>query len=216
MKEIFLGIFKNGKKLYTVNSVPGTKVYGEKLLKKGKEYREWDPKRSKLAAAILNGLKKNPIREKSKILYLGASTGTTISHVSDIVKDGGIIYGIEFAERVFRSLTNLKKNRKNIVPLLADCRKHSDYYWIEECDVVYVDIAQPDQTDIAIRNAEEFLKNGGYLMIAIKSQSIDVVKNPEQIYKEEKNKLEKAGFTVLELIDLEPYEEKHGFILARK
>lgn len=213
MKQIFPGIFKQGKSLYTVNKIPGSKVYGERLLKKDKEYREWDPTRSKLAAALLNGLKQNPIKEKTKILYLGASTGTTVSHVSDIVDDG-IIYAVEFAERVFHPLIKLAENRKNIVPILADARKPEEYYWCEQCDLLYVDIAQPDQTEIAIRNAKEF--SCKYLMLAIKSQSIDVTKKPNQIYKEEAAKLTKAGFSVLQLVDLEPYEKDHGFILAKK
>ena len=104
----------------------------------------------------------------------------------------------------------------NIVPILADARKPESYYWCEECDIVYVDIADPQEFEIAIRNAKEFLVDGGYLIIAIKSQSIDVTKQPEQIYKQEAKKLEKTGFKVLQLVDLEPHEEKHAFILAKK
>lgn len=214
MKEIFPGVFIDGKKLYTVNMVPGTCVYGEKLLKQGIELREWVPERSKLAAAILNGLK--DMQTGKRILYLGASTGTTTSHISDIVGEDGIIYAVEFAERVFRNLAELCSKRKNIAPILADCRKPEDYYWVEECDFVFCDIADPQETEIAIRNANEFLKSGGYLMIAVKSQSIDVTKSPERIYKEEKEKLIKAGFDVLQLIDLEPYEQKHCMIVAKK
>jgi len=215
MKQIFPGIFKEGRQLYTINLVPGKKVYGEKLVKKDCEYREWEPNRSKLAAAIVNGLKEVSIKEKAKVLYLGASTGTTCSHVSDIIGHDGVIYAVEFSERVFHPLINLAKERKNIVPILADARKPEAYSFVEYCDVVFVDIADPQETEIAIRNAEEFLDRG-YIMIAIKSQSIDVTKKPEQIYKEEAKKLEEAGFTVLQTIDLEPHEEKHAFILARK
>jgi fibrillarin-like pre-rRNA processing protein len=210
MKEIFPGVFKSMKNLYTKSLVNGS-VYGEKIIK---EYREWDPTRSKLGAAILKGLKFNPIKKGSKILYLGASTGTTVSHISDMIEKEGIIYAIEFAERMIRKLVNLAEKRKNIVPLLADARKPEEYYWVEECDIAYVDLAQPDETEIAIRNAEYF--NCKYLMIAIKSQSIDVTKRPEEVYKEEKAKLERAGFNVIELIDLEPYEHDHCFIVAKK
>lgn len=212
MKEIFNGVFKDGKKLYTINLVPGARVYGESLRD---EYREWVPERSKLAAAILNGLKEFPIKNGSKILYLGASTGTTASHISDIVKENGIIYAIEFAERVFRSLIELTSKRKNIVPIFADCRKPEEYYWVEECDVVFCDLAQPDETEIAIRNAE-FLKEGGFLLISIKSRSIDVTKEPKIIYKQEADKLRKSGFEILQVVDLKPYEKDHAVILARK
>jgi len=216
MKKIFSGIFREGKKLFTVNLVPGTKVYDEKLLKMDKEYREWTPTRSKMAAAILNGLKESSIKEGIKILYLGASTGTTSSHLSDIVEQKGIIYAVEFSERVFRKLLSLAEKRKNIAPIFADARKIEEYQWVEEVDVIYVDIADPQESEIAIRNAEEFLKKGGYIFIAIKSQSIDVTRNPKEIYEEERNKLEKAGYKILQVIDLEPYEEKHAMIIAKK
>ncbi len=212
MKEIFSGIFRDGNGLYTKNLIPGKKVYGEKLVG---DKREWDPTRSKLGAAIMNRLEEMPIKAGSFVLYLGASTGTTISHVSDIVGKEGFIYGIEFAERVLRSLIDLSNERKNVAALLGDARKPQEYRWIEECDLVFCDVADPQETEIALRNCE-FLKKDGRLMIAIKSQSIDVTKAPREIYEQEKNKVEKAGLKVLQLINLEPYEDKHCMIVARK
>jgi fibrillarin-like pre-rRNA processing protein len=217
MNPIFTGVYKERTEIFTENLMHSQKVYGEKLVKAGsKEFRHWDPTRSKLAAAILNGLKELPATSGYQILYLGASTGTTVSHLSDIVKENGIIYAIEFSERVFRHLLDLSNKRKNIVPILADARKPELYKWVEEVDIVYLDLAQPDETEIAIRNAKEFLKDGGTLFIAIKSQSIDVTKNPKQVYEEEKQKLENSGFSVLQLVNLEPYEEKHAMIVAKK
>jgi len=217
MKELSPKIFLDGKMMYTTNLTPGIRVYGEKLISHDSiELREWDPTRSKLAAAILNGLKDIPITEKSKVLYLGASTGTTVSHVSDVVGESGVVYALEFAERVFRNLLDLCKKRRNIIPLLVDTRKPEDYYWVEECDVVFCDVAQPDETEIAIRNAREFLKAGGYLLLSVKSRSIDVTKDPKKIYKEEAEKLRKAGFEVLQTIDLGPHEKDHALILAKK
>lgn len=213
MKEIFPGVFKDGNRLYTVNLTPGKRVYGEQLLG---DKREWQPERSKLGAAIVNGLREMPIKSGSIALYLGASTGTTVSHVSDIIGKDGFVYGIEFAERVLRSLLNLANERKNIAPLKADARKTEEYAWVEECDAVFCDIADPQETQIAIRNCNEFLKNGGYLLLSVKSQSIDVTKKPREIYEQEKRKLEKHGFVVLEMIDLEPHEDKHAMIVARK
>ncbi len=215
MKDIFPAIFKDGKSLYTISLSPGTRVYGEKIVKKEVEYREWITERSKLAAAIMKGLKTLPIKPGAKVLYLGASTGTTVSHVSDIAGKEGAVYAVEFSERVFRNLIDVAKHRRNIVPLLYDARKTDEYPWVEKCDVLYCDIAQPDQTEIAIRNFDEFIEEG-YLLLVVKSQSIDVVKEPAKIYQEEKKKLEESGFDVLELIDLEPYEEKHAMIIARK
>ena len=215
MKEIFPGIFKDGKILYTINLTPGTRIYGEKLIKKDVEFREWAAQRSKLAAAIMKGLKTLPVKHAASVLYLGASTGTTVSHISDIAGKEGAVYAVEFSERVFRNLLDLARQRRNIVPLLADARKPDEYPWIEKCDVLYCDIAQPDQTEIAMRNFDEFVEEG-YLLLVVKSQSIDVVKEPKKVYEEEKKKLEESGFDVLELIDLEPYEEKHAMIVAKK
>jgi len=215
-EEIFPGVFKTNNKLYTKNLVKGKRVYGEQLIKiNGNEYREWVPQRSKLAAAILNGMKENPINKKSIILYLGAASGTTVSHISDIVING-FIYAVEFSERAIRKLLKICESRKNIMPILADARKPEEFYFVESVDVIYCDIAQPDETEIVIRNANEFLKNNGYVMIAVKSQSIDVTKKPQKVYEEEKTKLEKANFSVIELIDLEPFEKDHCMLLAKK
>lgn len=231
MKQVFPGVFKDGNRIYTVNLTPGKNVYGEKVVGRQTDakqtdtegvirpdvmqLREWDPKRSKLGAAIVNGIKEMPIKEGSVVLYLGASTGTTISHVSDIIGKNGFIYGIEFAERVLRSLIDLSNVRKNIAAIKADARKPEEYKWTESCDVVFCDVAQPDETTIALRNCKIFLKKGGYLLISIKSQSIDVTKKPKEIYEQEKKKIENAGLTVIQMIDLEPHEEKHALILAK-
>ena len=86
---------KDGQ-IATKNLTPGISVYGEELIQEKEEYRIWNPRRSKLAAALLNGLENLDISEDAKVLYLGASTGTTVSHISDIVTDGRI-YAVEFS-----------------------------------------------------------------------------------------------------------------------
>jgi fibrillarin-like pre-rRNA processing protein len=216
LKEIFPGVFREGKKLYTINANPGKKIYGEKLVVQNKkEFREWSPDRSKLAAALSNNMRSFLFRKDSAVLYLGASTGTTVSHVSDICSNG-TVYAIEFSERVFHSLLDLAKARKNIMPLMADARKLERYQWIEEVDAVFADIAQQDETAIALRNADEFLKRGGILIISVKSQSIDVTKKSRIVYEEEKKKVQASGYEILEMIDLEPFERNHCLIVARK
>jgi len=217
MKEISPGIFIDKDTIFTLNMRPGQRVYGERLIKiGGKEYREWIPSRSKLAAAIKKGLKKIPLKRGVKILYLGSATGTTPSHLSDIVGPEGIIYSVEFSERMMREFLKLSTQRKNMVPLLADARKPNEYDdVVERVDLVYCDIAQPDATEVAIRNCEKFLKKDGYLMLCIKSRSIDVTENPEKIYKEEIEKLKKSGFEIIDWKKLDPYEKDHAFILAK-
>ena len=205
------------KKLATENLVEGNQVYKEKLItKKGIEYRLWEPFRSKLAAAIMNGLEIFPFKNKSTVLYLGVSTGTTISHISDIVGPSGIIFGVEHASRVARDfLDRVATHRKNIIPILQDARKPKEYFSIfGKVDVVYVDIAQPDQTEIAIVNCKIYLKKNGYLFLVIKTRSIDVTKAPKQIIEEEIQKL-KIDFDVLQVIDLHPYDKDHAIVIAR-
>ena len=204
-------------KLATENMVPGNQVYNERLLvKKGTEYRLWDPFRSKLAAAIMNGLEEFPFKNKTKVLYLGASTGTTVSHVSDIIGAGGIVFGVEHTSRVARDfLDRVASYRTNIIPILQDARSPREYFAVfGKVDVVYVDIAQPDQTRIAILNCETFLKDGGYLLMVIKTRSIDVTKEPQRIVREESEKL-KGRFTIVQTIDLHPYDKDHAIVIAR-
>lgn len=216
INEIFPGVFREGRSIFTVNAVPGTRVYGEALLKRDGEYREWNPRRSKLGAAIAKGMKEMPVSPGTKVLYLGSSTGTTVSHVSDIVGESGVVYSVEFAERVFREFLRLASVRNNVIPILADARKPHEYSWIEECQVIFCDLAQSDQTEIMIRNAKEFLAEHGWIMLSVKSQSIDVTKRPEQVYREEAEKIQKSGFVIYETLNLEPFEEKHALIIARK
>jgi fibrillarin-like pre-rRNA processing protein len=186
-------------------------VYGERLLKiKGIEYREWSPYRSKLAAAIIKGLK---TQIKGNILYLGASYGTTASHISDITD--GMVYCVEFSEECILKLLKLAKQRDNIVPLFADARKPEEYCkLIAGIDLIYQDVAQPDQCEILIKNAQLFLKKNQYALIAIKAKSIDSVKNTAEIFKEALKKLNKY-FKVIEKIYLEPYEKDHLFVVCR-
>ena len=187
------------KKLATENLVPGNQVYKEKLIiKKGIEYRLWDPFRSKLAASIMNGLEIFPFKINPSVLYLGASTGTTVSHISDIVGPSGIVFGVEHASRVARDfLDRVASHRKNIIPILQDARKPKEYFSVfGKVDVVYVDIAQPDQTKIAIANCEMYLKKGWIFFLVIKTRSIDVTKSPKKIIEEEIEKL-KTKFEII-------------------
>lgn len=205
------------KRLATINLVPGNQVYREKLVKiSDEEFRAWDPYRSKLGAAIMNGLQILPIVRKSRVLYLGVSTGTTASHVSDIVGPSGIVFCVEHASRVAREfLDRVASFRSNIVPILQDARSPKEYFSVYgPVDVVYVDIAQPDQTEIAILNCKTFLKKNGYLMLVVKTRSIDVTKDPSQVMRSEVKKLS-SNFEIVQEINLEPYEKDHGLIIAK-
>jgi fibrillarin-like pre-rRNA processing protein len=206
----------NGEKnAATLNLVKGDNVYGEKLVKyDGEEYRLWDPFRSKLAAALKKGIKNMPIKNGTKVLYLGASTGTTVSHVSDIVGLSGIVFAVEPATRVARELIeNVASKRKNVVPILEDARRPNSYFAVfGKVDVVYCDIAQPDQTDIAIANCAAYLKKGGIMLLVIKTRSIDVTMEPRTVIMQEADRLEKSSFSIEQIMTLDPFDKDHGMI----
>jgi fibrillarin-like pre-rRNA processing protein len=215
MKKIFPGVWKGEKSIYTKNLVPGEKAFTRKtIIVDGKEYREWDPKRSKACAAIVNGIKTFPIKEGSKILYLGIASGSTASFFSDITGHQGIIYGIEISERSIRELNPVAERRGNIVPILSSARKPLDYKWIEKVDVIYQDVATDDQSEIITRNSQWFLKEDGFALIGIKSRSIDVTKAPDHVYRSERKKLNK-NFEIIEGVKLDPYERDHLFLVMK-
>jgi len=207
-------IFKD--RLYTKNAVPGTTVYGEHTKKeKGVEYREWDVFRSKLASAITKRTKVPTIKPDSEILYLGASTGTTVSHLSDMLTSGHI-YAVEFAPTVMRGMVFVSEKRKNIAPILADAN-HPETYpeGIPKVDIVFQDIAQRNQVEIFIKNCNLYLKKGGIGLLAIKARSIDVTKNPKSIFTQIKQELSQQG-TVLDMKELGPFQKDHAFYVLKR
>lgn len=203
-----------GKRPATLNLIKGHSVYGEQLVEaKGQEFRLWDPYRSKLSAAIIRNLEAFAFRKKLSVLYLGASSGTTASHVSDIIGGEGLVYCIEFAPRVVRDLVQVCATRYNMIPILADARHPESYFHIPQLvDIIYQDVAQPNQAEILIKNAQRFLKPGGTAYLAIKARSIDVVEKPSRVFQREKKRLTQSGFTIVDQLALEPYTSDHVFL----
>ncbi|MEE8403685.1 MAG: fibrillarin-like rRNA/tRNA 2'-O-methyltransferase [Candidatus Hydrothermarchaeaceae archaeon] len=214
MKKLFEGIYSIDDAIATKNLVEGENVYGEKLIQEGgDEYRLWNPRRSKLAAAILNGLEELPMKRDSCILYLGAASGTTASHVSDIACDGAV-YCVEFSQRPFRGLLETSAKRRNMIPILADAREPEGYLnLLESCDVIYQDVAQVEQAQILSDNAHRYLKGSGHIIIAIKARSIDFSKRPEDVIAAEISRLKKR-FKITEVVSLEPYEKDHSLVVG--
>lgn len=216
--NVFISGPQTNLKLYTKNLNLGNRVYGERLITyKGIEYREWDPYRSKLAAIILENPISNFLDRNLKCLYLGASSGTTISHLSDIVHDG-IIYGIEFAERSIRQLIQNTSKRANIIPILGDVRYPETYSHsiFTEIDLIYQDISQPNQAEIAIINSNHYLNDEGTIIVAIKSQSIDSITKSEKIYSHEREIFEKSGYQIIESINIHKYAANHMVLIVKK
>ena len=219
--EIYQVTLEDGAhRLATKSFALGRSVYGERLIRaEGVEYRLWDAFRSKLAGAILKGLQTVPILPGHRVLYLGAASGTTPSHISDIVGEEGHVYCVEFAQRSLRDLvTNVVAYRSNMSPFLADARMPHKYgmFIPEKLDVIYCDIAQPEQAKVLADNADVFLKNAGWVILAVKSQSIDVTLPPAQVYQMEAKVLRNRGFRVEQVVDLEPYDIAHAMIAAQR
>lgn len=214
--EVYESLGKR-RQLCTINLVPGINVYGERLIVENDvEYREWDASKSKLAASILKGSPNICIRKNDVVLYLGSASGTTVSHVSDIVGNGGLIFAVDIAPRVMRDLIFLSYQRKNIVPILADSNKVDLLKErISTVDVLYQDVAQKNQLEIFLKNTDFFLKGGGYALLALKARSIDVTKNPKQIFREIKERLEKE-MTIIDYRELDPFQRDHAMFICKK
>jgi len=205
-------------RLYTRNLVPRRKIYDEKLIEvDGIEYRSWDPERSKLAAIFINDPSTSFLRKANRCLYLGAASGTTISHLSDILPNG-LIYAVEFSERSIRQLIQNTSDRKNVIPILADARYPIEYAnaIFTDIDLVYQDVAQPNQAEIMVKNMDYYLKEKGTFIFLIKSQSIDSISKSEKIYSEEKNILQKAGFKIQESINIHNFAKNHIALIGEK
>lgn len=193
---------------HLVSTGPGG-VYGERMLR---EFRVWDPRRSKFAA--LYHLGSGPeLEEVDRVLYLGAANGTTVSHVADYT---GVVYAVEHAPRPFQDLLVVAGQRNNIIPILADAGKPDRYRPIvEHVDLIYQDIASPLQVEILIRNLL-FLEPEGNLVLMLKPRSIDVTRSPPDVAGEAHDNLLEGGVAITGEIWLSPYYPDHVAFLCRQ
>lgn len=213
MKQLHPGVYRHEGRLYTENLTAGVSVYDEpRCTVDGIEYRSWNPYKSKLAAAIQNGLEMLPLQHDSTVLYLGAATGTTVSHVSDIARDG-MVYAVETSERAMRKLVRLCRQRDNVVPILGDARQPHRYehHLPGSPDLVYQDIAQQDQVDIFLNNMTFFSPPHGMLMV--KARSIDVAARPKQIFQTVQRDVE-SRYPIRRMVTLSPYSRDHMAMLV--
>ncbi|KAL6840182.1 hypothetical protein ACP4OV_029992 [Aristida adscensionis] len=207
--------------LCTRNLVPRESVYGEKRISVQNEdgtkveYRVWNPFRSKLAATVLGGVDDIWIAPGTRVLYLGAASGTTVSHVSDIVGPNGLVYAVEFSHRSGRDLVNMAKKRTNVIPIIEDARHPARYRMlVGMVDVIFSDVAQPDQARILALNAAFFLRNGGHYVISIKANCIDSTMPAEAVFASEVQKLKADELKPSEQVTLEPFERDHACVVG--
>jgi len=224
-KGVFVVAKGKSHSIATLNFCPGSKVYGEKTLEgkfdkeadsAKKEYRIWNPYRSKLASSIYAGVENIHIKPGTSVLYLGAASGTTVSHVSDLVGTEGRVYAVEFSQRSGRDLEDMSKKRPNVVPILDDARHPWKYRMLIPglVDTIFMDVAQPDQARILALNAFHFLKNGGGFVISVKANCIDSTANAEEVFASEVAKMKKDGLKPKEQVTLEPFERDHAVVVG--
>ncbi|MBI2077630.1 MAG: fibrillarin-like rRNA/tRNA 2'-O-methyltransferase [Euryarchaeota archaeon] len=210
-------VLHQGGRWHTLNLVPGQRVYRERLRRvQGQEYREWSVRRSKLAAYLERGGRQFHPRGDERILYLGAASGTTVSHVSDIVARGRV-YAVEFSPRPFRDLLHMASQRPNVVPILSDASAPDAFapYLLHRVPIVYQDIAQRNQAQIFGANAKRFLGQKGLGFLAVKARSINVARAPRETYELVRRDLKAQGLEVRETIELDPFERDHAMIVAQ-
>jgi len=214
MKQLFPGVYRYKGRLFTVNLIPGRRVYNERLMTMdGIEYRSWNPYRSKMAAAILKGLKRFPVRESSRMLYLGVSSGTTASHFSDIATRG-FIYGVDVAFRPMKRFVALCGERHNMTPIMADAGRPEKYRpMVDAVDLIYQDISQKNQVAIFLKNMDVFGAPEGLIMI--KARSIDVTLPPKKVFEMVKKKIRKHC-TIEDECRLDPQAKDHICLAVKR
>ena len=227
-------IVNNSLKLTTRNLIRGIKFYYEIIVFSNvQEYRVWTPYRSRLAAAILNGIEILPIIEKSRVLYLGTSEVITLSHISDIIGTEGVVYVVEHSQENAKELIEkLVPKRDNIKPIIMDMTKPSQYEIIDgKVDVVYVDVEQSKEVEIALLNCKIHLRVGGYLLFMVKTRSVDeyqgkkfiindkseLVNTIEEINAKKYTTMDslKVNFEILQQINLPDFFKEHSLIVAK-
>ncbi len=210
MNELFDSIYRKENKIFTSNNKDKRCYYNEESFKEeGIFYRSWNPYKSKIGAGLINGIKDFPITNTSNILYLGSSTGTTVSHISDIAKNGKV-FTVDLARDMMIIMMHLVYNRKNIYPIFENAQNPQNYSFVKntEIDIIIQDIACRDQIDILIKNSNIFLKKGGKILLALKTQCINSSIPSETVMKEQE-KILRNHFNIKQIINLEPYEKDH-------
>lgn len=205
------------RRLYTLSIAPGKSVYGEFVYRdNGEEYREWDPESSKICSALHKGLSQLGFKPGDYVLYLGCASGTTVSHVSDIVGPKGAVYAVDMAPRVLRDMVFVAEDRPNIAPILADANDYRSLAkQVTQADFLFQDIATKDQLGIFLQSVGMFLKSGGFAMLAVKARSIDVTKRPKDIFAQVRKELEKT-LVIVDYRELDPFQKDHCLFMVKK
>ena len=235
MKEtrIFQIQIGNEEQLATKNMVKGVKTRKEKIvIVNDEEFLEWNPYKSKLAAAIRSGLQILPIIKNSKVVCINPLEESTILHISNIVGSGGSVFVIDVNKNKKSFLNKLVDTHENIIPIYDTIDELSFSSSITgKVDALYVDITGAEQIKQIVDKCELLLKNEGFLMLVAKKDGDAILENDIVGWMAEQraglNKIRemtaklKSQFEIIQEINLgvnyetEPYHRLHAFILAQ-
>ncbi len=207
---VWTGVYRDGRDLFTVNAEPGVRVYGEATRSVGgREFREWDPFRSKLAALLLKAPPADVLGTPRRILYLGGAHGTTVSHLADAFPTTPI-FVVEKSPTAFAPLLALARRRENLLPLLADAQLPERYRAdVGEVDLLYQDVAQRNQAGIFVENARVLLADGGRGILMLKVRSVTQRRSAAAVVAEARAELGRGGFPVRSETPLLPFSREH-------
>tara|TARA_B100000929_G_scaffold168927_1_gene133775 strand:- start:145 stop:819 length:675 start_codon:yes stop_codon:yes gene_type:complete len=214
---VFWVTVRNEKKLATLSNVSTNQDYEENLVEmNGKQYSIWNPYTSKLAAAIINGMEIFPILKKTKILYVDSATEKTVKHISNIVGINGKIFLVRYIMKNSKNFSEqFVKNRSNIFTIIPDKTNTARLTGMTETvDVIYIDIAEHNQTESIIQNCKNHLKIGGFLMLIVPTKNIDFANNPSKKNQEERKKLQ-TSFDIIQEINLTDFFKEYSMVIAK-
>ena len=235
MKEtrIFQIQIGNEEQLATKNIVKGTKTRKEKIvIVNNEEFLEWNPYKSKLAAAIRSGLQILPIIKNSKVVCINLPEESTILHISNIVGSDGSVFVIDVNKNKKSFLNKLVNTHKNIIPIYDTVDELSFSSSITgKVDALYVDIPESEQIETIVEKYGSLLKNEGFLMLIAKKDDNAIIENDIAGWMAEQraglNKIReittklKSQFEIIQEINLGlnyamgPYHKFYAFILAQ-
>jgi len=219
--KIAWGVRREGRSLWTRNAVRGISLRGERRKTDSRvEWRAWTASKSKVAAALLRTTK-NPSdllpETGSTCLYLGASYGSTVSHIHDHVCGSGNhhrgqIVAVEISPRAMRELSTLSASRPGLVPVLGDARLPSQVapFMRGKADWIHQDLSIADQAQTFVKMAEAFLREGGTGLLSLKAASERASQGDDDSrFAKAERILEKSELELVERIDLTGLEEQH-------
>ncbi|KAH8264059.1 hypothetical protein KR038_002110 [Drosophila bunnanda] len=207
--------------LLTRNTSSSSDDYGEQRIlgdyrNKRCEFRSWSPFQSKLAAGIMSGVNDIHLHSGAKVLYLGAGFGRSVTHVSDIVGETGMVYAVERGIWSGRQLVGLASHRPNIVPVIEDATMPYKYCRQVPAgiDVIFCDLPQADQVRSLMLNARHFLAPEGHFAAFLHGPSIDSKVSVEQAFAAESERLLLQQLKPLEVVNLDPFKPGYALVVG--